>query len=41
MGNSSYLRFDDDNKTKNIYYLNRHKRNELTENIQPHILYNG
>ena len=41
MGNSLYLRFDDANKIKNIYHLNRHKINELTENIQPHILYNG
>ena len=25
MGNSSYFRFDDDNKTKYIYSLNHHK----------------
>ena len=41
MGNSSYFRFDDDNKTKYIHYLNHHKGMGKTENTQPHILYNG
>ena len=35
MDNSSYFRFDDDNKTKYIYSLNHHKVNGQTENTQP------
>ena len=38
MGNSSYFRFDDDNKTKYIYFLNHHKGNGQTENTQPHMI---
>ena len=41
MGNSSYFWFDDDNKTKYVYYLNQREGHGQIENTQPHILYNG
>ena len=40
MDNSSYFRFDDDNKTKYMYYLNHHKEMGKLKR-RPHVLYNG
>ena len=35
MGNSSYFRFDDDNKTKYIYFLNHEKEMGKLKNTAP------